>query len=239
MKSTRTLVATILLAWISAPAASLVQQYNVFVPGRTQNGTGGYNLVAWQFSPMAVADALDTAPDGTIMYYWSVPTQSWVSNVRDFGEWQFPNYVLQSGEAFMLRSPTTSDLNLTFSGTIPQSAYIQRIFSQYVTYALGYPYPLSADYPYLECVHDINGSFRYSITSYGYVAHIGDSILLWDYEWQDWVTETRYNPWPNYVYWWSNEGQHVSPTITLGRGFLLTPSAGNAWLAYPYGTTCQ
>ncbi len=234
MKKILIAMASSVLLLNGAVASSIVSQYTVYLP------SNGYQFVAWQFQAKTIAQALPSSPDGTIVYYWNIGSQQWVANGHEFGTWNNPNYTFQPGEAFLIWHPGNA-ANITLTGSSPTGSFIDRTFYASTTYAIGYPYPLNADYPYLECCHDSLDQYRYTVGSYGYSASEGDQVYTWDVWTQQWKSvNSRLDPFDtNYEWWWSQEGDFVSPTIYLGQGFLLIPSAYNTWRAYSYGVTCH
>ncbi|MCF7765570.1 MAG: hypothetical protein K9N62_18015 [Verrucomicrobia bacterium] len=224
-----------------------VDSYTVVVPPRKQGTPGGRCLAAYSFVGQSIQDAFARVPDRTTLAFWNQQAQGWDAPVRfdaALHAWIEADgahsvRALLPGTAFFIQNPSeTEELRFVVSGTRPTGPVVIAL-RHGETCATGYAFPVvesASERPSLmvECTGG-----RYSNSSMGFPARVGDQIRIWDDARQDWVVHTRVDPADSNGLFWTGEGLGVSPTVGVGQGFLIVPAEDKNWIQSESGLFCE
>lgn len=217
------------------------------VASRKNDNSGGRCLAAFPFASRSIVKAIAGAPDGTILTLWNHSSQQWEPDI-EFNQanqtWTEPDRTttkrhLEPGTAFFIQNPSqTEELHIKLTG-LPPNDPTAIALTEGKLHAVSFAPPtLSPDFNHqprmLECA---NG--RYTPTSMGYPAHVGDRVYFWDEFDQDWVIHSRVKPANHNQVYWSGEGAGVSPTIPAGRGFFIVPAIDKYWIQSSRWIVCD
>lgn len=113
--TTAAFVAGSLAASAQVYSVNAVGYINVTVPAKS------YALVANQLNVggNTVAEALPTAPDGTVIFKYAQGS-GFSANGVEFGEWGVPTQKIAPGEGFFLQNNGAAAATFTFVGEVPQ-----------------------------------------------------------------------------------------------------------------------
>lgn len=174
-----------------------------------------------RFGELSFAAAL---PVGSIAYFWDVATQTWAWREKDglFGWGDLAERRVASGEAFLLKNQTETDVELVMRGMMPSAASLGRgLAGGKVRSLVVNPYPVPRRFGEM----DLAGPD---------CAPLGTAVSFWDAEAQAWMTRVR-----DVRGGW---GTYSNRVVEVGEGFFIQPNAG-AGLAWeetrPYTWPCD
>jgi len=189
---------------------ALASSYNIVLPAGANKWTCG----AFQFTNDVISHVFTSGLGNgtdymTTVAVWNDIDQTYNTLVYGsiFGGWSNPNYVLNRGATFLIKTTSANSITFTISGTTPTDDYWYLVDYRVTFASVAAKTPIGG-YLDLACPNTGFQILHYDLTD-------GDQVSKWNYANQSWDVWTR-----NSSGW--NSG--LGPSFAVGEGGLINIS---------------
>ena len=220
MKKLMSLVALAVVASVVAASAQEVLSANAVGYVKRTVPAGGLQIVSVPFDNIASDDGTykfgetqiaNDAPQGSTVMFWDAEKQGWSGGGKSAKGWSAgqANYVLQPGECFFLKNPSSSDLEVTAAGEVPAEAKISRGFAGGGALSvMASAYPVDVKFGDTELANQLPQ---------------GSTVMFWDDAKQGWSGGGK-----SAKGWSAGQANYV---VKAGEGFFIKTGTEGTWEA--------